>query len=262
MVEPLIFDNKIVSRHPIYRKFHKMLNDISERDYPGKDYFDKRIDALDLDTYESSIPDSNDHTVDAVIGIKTYQNNRPTNPRLLLVELRMDYKSTKNLSETDLNSKVVHSRSLLGMDIPVERLVYFVFNDGIISQVERWFTRKAMAGGSSKNWKAISPENFRNVVRSESDMPYVPINDTEVVAIEIRNFITKRAWEKAYLIIKEWVMRAEKYQVKYNIPEFESICGMLKHELPILCRHLAEMDEETRMEIEILKEDHPIIFDQ
>ena len=90
----VVFDNTIIFKHPFYPKCKATLQDISDRDYSSGSYqFDPRIECLDMDVYERVICQGNpDKTVDAVIGICTCgSDKRKSNPRLMLIELRMDY---------------------------------------------------------------------------------------------------------------------------------------------------------------------------
>ena len=92
-----IYNNEVVRGHSIYPVCHSTLNAVSRRDYGNTYSFRPDIECLDMDTYEKNVlrKGQPDCTVDAVIGISTYENNRVSSPRLLLVELRMDYDNIK-----------------------------------------------------------------------------------------------------------------------------------------------------------------------
>lgn len=67
-----------------------------------------------MDTYEVMICSGQKQaTMDAVIGIADYENNHKTNCKLLMVELRLGYKSTEGLEAASLNRKVSHTLELL-----------------------------------------------------------------------------------------------------------------------------------------------------
>lgn len=107
-----IFDNGVES-HPIYEKAGALLSDVCKRDYKDN-FFDERIECLDMDTYETMICGGQKQaTMDAVIGIADYENNRKTTGKLLMVELRLGYKSTDGLETASLNRKVSHTLELL-----------------------------------------------------------------------------------------------------------------------------------------------------
>ena len=48
----LVYDNEIVGKHDLYSCCKSTLNDVSQKDYPNKNYFDSRIECLDMDYYE------------------------------------------------------------------------------------------------------------------------------------------------------------------------------------------------------------------
>ena len=66
-----IFDNDFLHTHPIYQNVHSTLVDVSNRDYAMAP-FDKRIECLDMDDYDSHYMQSgaNDSTMDAVFIFK------------------------------------------------------------------------------------------------------------------------------------------------------------------------------------------------
>lgn len=70
----MIYDNGIITEHKLYPVCGKKLQDVSEKDYHGKKYFDKHIECLDMDEYEKKACRAGDRkeTVDAVIGIKKH----------------------------------------------------------------------------------------------------------------------------------------------------------------------------------------------
>lgn len=51
-MEALIYDNGIITEHKLYPVCGKKLQDVSEKDYHGKKYFDEHIECLDMDEYE------------------------------------------------------------------------------------------------------------------------------------------------------------------------------------------------------------------
>ena len=105
-MENWIYNNSVVEKHSLYPLCNSTLNEVSNRDYPNTNYFNPNIKCLDMDTYEKNILRKSyaNHTADAVIGISTYENNQELNPRLLLIELRIGYESTSNLSKTEIEA--------------------------------------------------------------------------------------------------------------------------------------------------------------
>lgn len=182
-MEAVAFDNKIIQEHQFYGKCGKTLDEVSKKDYPKDNYFDTSILCLDMDDYETQICRGyrgKTETVDAVIGIKNYtQQNCFTHQRLLLVELRMNYKSPRNISQTELENKVRHTRELLGTETPIETKSWFIFKNGIIEQMKSQFKRMAYAGGDIKNCIPLSTDMFNDLVKREQDFPYTPITDLD-----------------------------------------------------------------------------------
>lgn len=168
----------IIISHSLYPKFGCSLSDISERDYPNRNYIADSIEALDLDSYETSLQGrDNDCTVDAVLGICNERQGKPCNPRHLLVELRMDYKSTKNLSPSDIRQKDVHSRDLLKACVdrtPIDPSLCLLFDNSIIFQAERWLSRIQSEHSYANTWLVFSPLAFCNYVNVNKDFPYTP----------------------------------------------------------------------------------------
>lgn len=101
--EQLAYANDIIRKIKLFPKYGTELESISERDYFPNRYFVKHILCLDMDKYESENAkgDAN-KTVDAVIGIRSYNGHELEAPRMLLIELRMNYKSPKNLTTASL----------------------------------------------------------------------------------------------------------------------------------------------------------------
>ena len=124
----VIFDNETVRAHRLYASWGSSLVAIAARDYPGKNYFSEGIAALDLDAYEAGhAKGDKGKTVDAVIGVADYRE-RISNRRLQLIELRLGYGSSDNLSSRELNGKISHSLSVVGSEFVVDKAVLFVFS--------------------------------------------------------------------------------------------------------------------------------------
>lgn len=83
-MEALVYDNRIITGHKLYPVCGKKLQDVSEKDYHGKKYFDDSIECLDMDKYEETeCAGDKKETVDAVIGIKKYLDK--TDSRVLIL---------------------------------------------------------------------------------------------------------------------------------------------------------------------------------
>ncbi len=220
---PLVYNNDIVSNHSLYSHCASTLNVVSERDYPGENYFDPRIACLDMDTYEASIRHGNlDNTTDAVIGISTCINRRMSQHRLMLVELRMLYGSANGLRRGDLERKVTHTRDLLGGELTIEDENIFVFPDGVAPQAIHKINSWKREGGLAKYFFAWSVSAFRQSIKSIDDMPYTPIYDPVQLCNELDGFAAGGQWKELFDKIHFWLNMAEK--VRYsNSFEYESL---------------------------------------
>lgn len=80
-VEQVIWlHSDIIVSHSLYPNFGCSLSEISDRDYPDRRYITDPIEALDLDSYETSLRGrANDCTVDAVLGICNERQGKPCN---------------------------------------------------------------------------------------------------------------------------------------------------------------------------------------
>lgn len=174
--------SEIIVTHSLYPHFGCLLSEISDRDYPGRSYIKEDIEALDLDAYETSLPNShNDCTVDAVVGICNERQGTPCNSRHLLVELRMDYRNVDNLSVSNIRQKDVHSRELLmgcPDNTPIDRSLCLVFDPSIISQAERWLNRISLQHTYARYWLTFSPDTLCNYVNAGKQIPYTPKAET------------------------------------------------------------------------------------
>ena len=224
-----IYNNEVVRGHSIYPVCHSTLNAVSRRDYGNTYSFRPDIECLDMDTYEKNVlrKGQPDCTVDAVIGISTYENNRVSSPRLLLVELRMDYDNIKNLSKTAMENKVIYTKKLLGRKVAIELKSIFLFKEKLASQAKSWFNRQSRTGGELNNCRACSVSEFHNIIKSPSDFPYTPIHSEENIRTDLKKHENTADWKLFLGQIKYWREIAEKYRYS-NKSEFEHISNVIK----------------------------------
>ena len=135
-------------------------------------------------------------TADAVIGIMTCENKTTSNPRLLLVELRMKYKNAANLTKQKLEDKIVHTKQLLGSEAPINTKSLFVFTDSVAPQAFHVVESLKREGGEIRNVEVVSVSLFSETVKSYEDMPYNAIYKAEVVSAELWSMINKGEWMK------------------------------------------------------------------
>ena len=222
-MEPSVYNNDIISKHSLFASCASTLNAVSERDYPGKNFFAPQIACMDMDTYEKSVcHGSADCTADAVIGISTCVNKVMSNHRLLLVELRMRYKSANTLRKGELENKVSHTRKLLGGELTIENENVFVFTDQVAAQARHKFNSWKPEGGLVTSFKAYSVREFCNNVKSINDMPYTPKYDPIQLCKELDSFVKKGEWKQLFKKLYFWLGIAE--NVRYsNTFEYESL---------------------------------------
>lgn len=256
-MEATVFDNKIIQILPLYPNCLGTLQDVSNRDYSGLYKFDDRIECLDLDRYEGMVGGGNpDKTVDAVIGICTCSSDkRMTDHRLLLIELRLKYKSTNHLSVESLLGKVRHSKDLLGSEMKIDKTSLFIFNEKVSEQAKRWFSnRRNEGGGEFRNFRACSVEDFNNNVHSYEDLPYKPKHSSESVKEDILRHMNENIGEMIKSLAY-WLKACGGY--KYSNPlEYESLKGVLGELLIQIVDSSIEMSEDEKIDFEILKEDY------
>ena len=251
----VIFDNEIVESHRLYPSCGSSLSQISERDYPQKEYFSKRIVVLDLDSYESEHAKGNKQkTVDAVIGVADFTKKR-TNRRLQLMELRLGYESEENLSVNDLKEKVSCSLAIVGLDIPVEKVVLFVFREEVVHEAKRWIEENGRVCSGRKKWMAVSPMEFSKSVVFEEELPYIPENDYSEVRRVIRDKLTREDWNGYLDLLDYWGKRYFYYLQRYNLNEAGMIKNMIKECFDWGLDFKNKMNEEERFVFELLEGD-------
>lgn len=216
----------IIITHSLYPNFGRSLSEISDRDYPGRSYIKEDIEALDLDSYETSLPNSqNDCTVDAVVGICNERQGSPCNGRHLLVELRMAYRNVENLSASDIRQKDVHSRDLLmgcPDNTPIDRSLCLVFDPSVIFRAERWVNRIKLQYPYAEYWIAFSPSTFCNHVNAGKPIPYSPKSQTIQMADRFEATVPTNSieiLEEGYESVRNYLTdcrnRYEKGECKY-----------------------------------------------
>lgn len=256
-MEPLIYSNETVRAHSLYPACRSWLNVVSDRDYPGKNYFDKRIECLDMDLYEKDIQHKAqaDHTVDTVIGIQTYKDNRATSGRLLLVEFRMGYESTNNLSKTEMERKAIYTKALLGGEIMINQQSIFIFNDAFAPLAKNWFNRQQKTGGDFKDCESCSVTEFNNNIKSLSDFPYVPYYSAQVI-------LDSLCPEQATCYIEQmrfWCGKARDLFYKNSL-EYNHLQGIIQQEWTSFRNGHQNLTDDEELIAEILEEDFSFIF--
>lgn len=208
-----------VTGHTLARNVLSSLKELSERDYPGGHYFACDVPALDMDSYETSLRGENRKTADAVVGICNERQGQPADGRLLLVELRMDYRCVSNLSVTSLLEKESHTRELLRAcpdDRHIDSSYCLIFDYKIEQQAYSWMSRIRKSNRTTKLWKTFSPRSFVTYINVDKTMPYTPRQETVEVEDRFRATVQAgdigdfdRAWSAAENYILKCARRNE-----------------------------------------------------
>lgn len=252
-----IFDNSQVRKHPIFTKAGSLLANVCVRDY-GHNPFDERIECLDMDAYEASVcVDRQRPTMDAVMGVAEYAQNKKTQGRLLMVELRLGYESTRGLKSDSLNGKVLHTLELLNSaQFQVDKRAVFVFGENVYQQAVSWMAANSHSNLSRREWVVMSPDLFAKAYPAQEDLPYEPMHDYEKGTADLVCLIDSRSWAKVYSSLKWWGNRYNKY---YHISgETERIAKLVSEMWQLLLSHRAEMDEESVLYFNIFADDYPV----
>lgn len=253
------FDNGIIISHPIYDRCGSTLNAVSKADYQ-EDFFDKRIACLDMDTYETMVCNGEKgRTMDAVIGIKEFSGNRFHGARLLLVELRMNYRSDHRLSKTELEQKLSHTKALLGNEIRINEKSYFVFRNNIIHRIRHWFRNKSREGGCLKHCEPVSTDEFNKRIMPEDKFPYNPQTDLTAMEKELSGFLSDGKYHCFIMKTEYWLKRAIAYKKKYNNEEYRRIAEVINKVWHNFRTSSPALSDDETLEAEILEEDYSIL---
>lgn len=223
----LVYDDSLIQNHPIAKKYKSDLDVLCLRDYHKK-FFHKPIICLDLDAYEKSISNQADATMDASVGIADYESNCKTKSRLLLIELRFDYKSTSNFDIQNMLQKVSHSRDLLKSNI-VDKNSLFIYTPEVAQKAQHYFDRLSRQSNyrSICNWKAMNVNQFFDFIKNEGDFPYQPINDINQIKADLKNKYVSRGLDGLYDYTNFWLKRMQKYKVQNKSNECDAIAEVL-----------------------------------
>ena len=256
-MEELAFDNGIIKSQSIYGQCGSTLDAVSKKDYPNEDFFDENIQCLDMDAYETmSCHGAKGNTMDAVIGVKSFFDNKFHAPRLLLVELRMDYKSERNLSKTILEKKVNHTKSILGNDSLMHNTCFFIFRSNVIQRVRRWFYDKANEGGILRQCKPLSTDEFAEHVKPESAFPYRPITDISAMLASQHALLSAGDFAAFLSQTEYWLKTAQQYRLQYNNNECRCIMQAVIDLWHVFRASSPVLSDNEKLDAEILEEDY------
>ncbi len=222
----LVCDNGVLQEHVLYAPYHKLLYEIALKDYIHDSYFQSRpdIEGIDIDQFEAdSSIDNCDMTMDAMVGVADYSNNRAVNKRLLLLELRMDYDSTNNLRHNKLCGKIKHTREIIGTDVCIDEEYVFVFHKDVAEKAKKWMFYTSQEYSDAKNWIAMSTEELENMLQSQDSMPYQAITNMVPEDNKLNRLVVARDFDAVLDLIDYWHKQIEFFKTHYQLKEVEHI---------------------------------------
>lgn len=269
-LERLIINNQIVAKHLLAQSHLDTLQAISWRDYHPVDYFPEppQIDALDLDGYEKSFNKKQlTCTGDAVVGVASdYQNGQFTSPRLLIIELRMNYTHGDNISLTALKKKVDHSKELL-LDgtCSLHDKYYFVFTTRVAEQAKRYLHNEAQEKGRMNDYYVVSVDEMKKILIDPATLPYVPMHTKEEIEMSLVPLI--KDVKKINIVqllsqLQHWEEELQSAYHSYNIDELKHLLDTIEPiisplpQMPIY----KQLTDEEQLDIEILIDEKILNF--
>ena len=205
--------------------FLTKLNSICQRDY-GQSYFADSLICLDLDNYETAQAGDNDATMDAAMGIAEWQNNHTTRESHLLIELRFDYKSTRNFDLRNMKRKVAHSKDILYPE-SIHHQEVFLYESNIAPQAINYFSRLSRQDKEIKSWLAMDINGFNNFVFDRSSLPYKPKNNIRDIASDLNRKFANGGLVEVDKLVQYWIGQMETYILRYNNQEADAIARVL-----------------------------------
>lgn len=247
-----------VVNHQLSRQgFLKTLAEISKKDYEHQNYFAKEnIPALDIDAYEISLRKGNmECTADAVIGICSKSGDKIHFPRLMMLELRLDYDNVRNLSTTELVQKKSHTSDILkGCDnLSIDPNYCLIFREGFDMQAHNWLERENRGNSITDSWLCLTIKSFIdyiNFYESDKFKPCVRTLELEKAfhaAVDSKdNSKIERAWNS----IRTYISTCS---LQYKLNE----CGYLANSVKEKFSKYTPVttDEDEQIIYEILDED-------
>ena len=256
----MICDNEIIRTHPLYARYHYLLNDISEKDYPGKNYIRTDVDSISLDEYEGIRSEGTaDKTMDAVVGVADISHNRKVGSRLLMVELRMGYDDTNNLKISSLQGKVIHSGLLLGGSVPLDEECVFVFRVDVAEQAKKWIFGASKESTIAEKWVALSTDELNNLLKSEKEIPYQPENNMAFADKQMLKLIADKDMEGLLNHIDYWHNKADSYRIQYKLMEQNHIQQHLHDVWQDINTVVDQLDVDQLIMKEFLEEEFPFL---
>ena len=253
----------IIETFPIGKRFKSSLLSIAQKDYPGANYFRENIAAIDLDKYEASLHKSQmDNTADAAIGICSEREGFPSNPRLLLIELKINCKSPFSLNINDLIDKEKYSRQILkeiSYSTILDKAFFIIFDGKISQQCKSWLVNLNRSRRIPDEWESFSPEDFYNLTSDASNIGFSPsafvINLIKDLDLNAKSGMLSE-FEKVLNFLIDYLYKCRnRYEIKECVYLSEAISEALDNfdisslNDPFMLEYLAILKEDTLKKI-------------
>lgn len=255
-----VFDNGAIG-NPLLKHINKStLQEVSDRDYPCKYKFKPGVECLDMDTYETAAcGGEKGATVDSVVGIADYTDNRKVSPRLLYVELRMDYDSVNNLSAGKLKAKVANTQSRIGREVAEEQDKYFVFKDSRTSLFSSWFVRQQKAHAIPDTYMPMSVRDFNEAVCLPSEMPYTYKENRQSISCCLAKAVASNNEDDIIAKFDYWAKKANSYDYRNNRQEANAIKDVMKEEWRKYKFDVSSVPYDKPQVVELLESEHSFL---
>lgn len=255
-MEIAVYDNDIITQHDFYNLCGTTLNEVSNKDYPNTNYFNPEIMCLDMDVYERRAPNNQPYsTMDAVIGMGIWNGIHLRSQKLVLIELRMNYKSPETLSCGSLINKDRHTRELLGYTQSIDFKSYFIFKDDVIQRFIRWFEDYKRENSNLKNCIPLSVKDFKIKFQNRQEYPYVPEIRKEDVFEKLQPLIDSTTIIDFCNSIKYWAGLSNDYGYRDKKEEEKIVRSAVIDAWKQFKDTIHVRNDDERLEIEIIEED-------
>jgi hypothetical protein len=216
-----------------YDQYKYTFGEIVDKDSPHQTFGFSRdilnMKCIDIDAIESNMSEQNDQTMDCACSIAKFDvvSRRYTSKKLLLVELKLNCISSRNLTKSVYVGKIDHSRDLL-VGEKLHRSNIFLVTDKVKNSAKHDVYRisKDSNGSKLKNVVVMSPTEFNSFIGFEHNFPYIPINNPNDIIQSIKN--ASKDIDKLVGVIEYWKKEVCCYKSLYNHNEVENIRKNLK----------------------------------
>jgi len=190
--------------------------------------FYRTVRCINLDQYEKAqakcCHTNCKPTVDAVVGIQSVVDSLKQT-EALLIELRLNYQSTRNLDAKNINDKIEHSGSIIRSNCgsPTHPFVFLIFKDEVASQARSWLHRHNLSG-RHPYLSGAKPTGRKGLLEYIGiPDPFVPTFDSETIRRELLQAFKTNGINGLNGAYHNWKTKALPFRNRYELKECESI---------------------------------------